>query len=640
MLAVQLGTNSFLQDDDSGAQRPVGSGQTATLRVGQHLHLTLSGGIKKRYTLNNTVASIMSRTQPADGSHKRVHAANQAGSAVTAANEDPFGWSMDHYPADKKARVRLADNGGGGSGSGSSKATPDGNQSDAFFTPPAPVDMRQYKQSTLSFSPLSGSTVSSSPSSELHFTPSLPAFHHLAFPCLALNVAAAHSLAVIRISFTAIAAFLATHTAPMLRLFLCENDDSAYLALKSSLDAADEFASQLASDSRFSLLHASVASLQHSAHSSQSVVNSTDWRWSSAGDKKRRAIDCACNEQLTRLTRASLPFGKTAGREGQVHCVPLTQPCPLTDAGVRQVIQVVTPELKGAASTEEDSTAGSPVEDEKQDATGKLSDEYSGKLTKAYQQLFDTWYSQLSLPKHHVRAAPQRSPRTAHSPRSDASSLRPSQSDALLPDNFSTSATPLPPYSTTRSAPPPSAGGGWHNALRVYLQHPRPMSVQSAVYCEDRSYLAIYDAYPKSRCHLLLLAKSHLPHLASVADCTADTLYLLHDMKQRSEHIVAAVMQQMQASSSRRLELWVGFHAIPSLQPLHCHILTSDLSTNHMKHKKVYRHSTLLAAKAVGTALAFPYSHSSHVCAALCVCRVPFSTTTRSPRLSLSGWTT
>ena len=603
----------LVDDYSGGGQRQVGQGQTATLRVGQHLYLTLSGHKTKRYTLNNTVAPIMSRTQHAvpaaaeaatqrgGGLHKRSHgdAVQAVGSERDAASGgDPFGWSLADYPADKRARIRMADNGGGSGGGigGSGKATPDGKQSDGLLTPPAPVDMRQYKQTALSFSPLSADTLSASPHSALpSFSPSSPGFYHLAFPCLALNITHTQFGAIIRLCVSAVASFLVTHTAPMLRLLLCENDDGAYLAIKRYVDTADDDSVvQLRADTRFTVAHASVAALGQSSDVSQSVVNSTDWKWSSAGDKKRRAIDTACNHQLTQLTLASLPFGKTAGREGQVQCVPLTQHCPLMAAGVRQVIQVITPELKAAASRTEESVAGGALNElhEKHDESDKLSDEYASKLLKVYQKLFDTWYVLLKLPKHYTRPAQQRSPRSALFSRPDPSQLRPSQSDALLPDNFSTSSTPLPRYSPTRSTPLPAMDGGWNNALRVYLQHPRPASVQSSVYCEDRSYLCIYDGYPKSRCHLLLHAKSHLPQLSSIAAVTAETLYVLHDMQQRADHIVAALMQQLQANSSRRLEFWVGFHALPSLQPLHCHIITSDLSTVHMKYKKVRQQLT------------------------------------------------
>ena len=577
--------------------------------MGQHLFLTLSGHKTKRYTLNNTVTSVMSRERPtaaapqrAEGAHKRAHPTNEDGSAGKAVSEgwptgdaeDPFGWSLNNYPADKRARIRMAETGGGGSGSGGSgagsgRATVDGKQSNVFFTPPAPVNMRQYKQTTLSFSAsLSADSPSSSPSASLNFSASSPGFYHLAFPCLALNIANAQSTAVIRICISAIASFLLVHTGPMLRLLLCESDDGACMAIKRHLDSADdESAVQLRGDTRFSLLHASVAALEQSSNVSQSVVNSTDWKWSSAGDKKRRAIDAACNQQLTQLTLASLPPGKSAGCEGQVHCVPLTHLCPLTQAGVRQVIQVVTPELTAAASKQTMTGAVEQlVDEEHDDVDDHLSDEYTNKLLSTYRKMFDAWYTLLRLPKHHVRPTPQRSSHKSQSPRPAPSARRPSQSDALLPDNFSTSSSLPPSYSTTRSSPPPAVDGGWHNALRVYLQHPRPMSIQSSVYCEDRSYVVIYDAYPKSRCHLLLLAKSHMPQLPSIAAITADTLYVLHDMQQRTEYIVASLMQQMQANSSRRLEFWVGFHALPSLQPLHCHILTSDLSTVHMKHKK------------------------------------------------------
>ena len=604
---MQLGANYLLLDVSTGSgQRQVGRGESTTLRVGQHLFLTLSGHKTKRYTLNNTVAPVMSRQQPAavaaappraDGAHKRVYAMNENGSAektasgerITAGGEDPYGWSLNNYPADKRARIRLAEVGGGSGGSG--KATAD-EKPENLFTPPARVDMRQYKQTTLSFSLLSAddSSSSSSPSASLGLDPSSAGFYHIAFPCLALNTANSQSTALIRTGVDAIASFLLTHTAPMLRLLLCEGDDGAYFAIKRHLDTVEEdSAVQLRGDSRFKAVHASVAALDQSRDVSQSIVNSTDWKWSSAGDKKRRAIDAACNHQLTQLTLASLPPGKTAGREGQVQCVPLTQPCPLTEVGVRQVIQVITPELTMAASRAEETLAGHATEQSEppDDVEDKPSDEDINKLLDAYQKLFHAWYSQLKLPKHYVRPAPQQSPRKASSPWPAASTLRPSQSDALLPDNFATASTPLPPYSAGRTTAPPVVNGGWHTALRGYLQHPRPTSVQSSVYCEDRSYLVIYDAYPKSRCHLLMLAKSHLPQLSSIAAVTSDTLYLLHDMQQRADSIVAAVMQQMQANSSRRLECWIGFHALPSLQPLHCHLLTSDLSTVHMKHKKV-----------------------------------------------------
>lgn len=83
--------------------------------------------------------------------------------------------------------------------------------------------------------------------------------------------------------------------------------------------------------------------------------------------------------------------------------------------------------------------------------------------------------------------------------------------------------------------PPVSNGPNWKNALvRIVsdIEHNR-----SSIFAETDSLLIVYDAYPKSNIHLLILPKTIAgPH--NVSQLTKEHLPILKDMDQVANQLV------------------------------------------------------------------------------------------------------
>ena len=160
-------------------------------------------------------------------------------------------------------------------------------------------------------------------------------------------------------------------------------------------------------------------------------------------------------------------------------------------------------------------------------------------------------------------------------------------------------------------------GGKWQDALQVYLKEdddkgksPLPPSLQDNVYYQDENCVVIYDGYPKARMHLLLLhrglekistteRRQNSGKIRSIADlrrelhypqiqkCHATTRKLIH-------HLTTEYHNLYQDSTSvEQSELFrMGYHAVPSMDDLHLHIISTDLDSPCLKNKKHYNSFT------------------------------------------------
>ena len=138
-----------------------------------------------------------------------------------------------------------------------------------------------------------------------------------------------------------------------------------------------------------------------------------------------------------------------------------------------------------------------------------------------------------------------------------------------------------------RSAPsppqrPPAASAGFKlDALQRIAASP---ASATGVLSYDAHLVVVRDAYPKAAFHALLVARDK--GLKTVADLTAAHLPLLRAMAERAVAVVAGARQA--APSLAATPFWLGFHALPSLEPLHLHILSGDLVAPALKTRKHY----------------------------------------------------
>ncbi|EKM76481.1 hypothetical protein AGABI1DRAFT_122637 [Agaricus bisporus var. burnettii JB137-S8] len=154
--------------------------------------------------------------------------------------------------------------------------------------------------------------------------------------------------------------------------------------------------------------------------------------------------------------------------------------------------------------------------------------------------------------------------------------------------------------------------------LRTYaLKDPLTLPA-SILFCHSDRNMTIYDAYPKSMFHFLVLprASSTSNKLASpetgggvvsqkrlpLASDLSSLRTLLNSKnvdKQGAKDILTSMKDEgmkMKNEIEREMEkrygfvwdVWMGFHGAPSMEHLHMHVISSDLVSEKLKHKKHY----------------------------------------------------
>jgi hypothetical protein len=141
-------------------------------------------------------------------------------------------------------------------------------------------------------------------------------------------------------------------------------------------------------------------------------------------------------------------------------------------------------------------------------------------------------------------------------------------------------------------------GNGYvFSALQRYLNNPEQLLARSTatndndlivLYC-DSQCIIVPDKYPKSRYHILVLARDQ--RLQGPLDLTTADSVLVQHMKN-----VGLRWARDHVSSSTDLagatEFSVGFHSVPSLRQLHLHVLTKDYDSPSLKKKVHYNSFT------------------------------------------------
>ncbi|KAL2190359.1 HIT-like protein [Thermothelomyces heterothallicus CBS 203.75] len=154
--------------------------------------------------------------------------------------------------------------------------------------------------------------------------------------------------------------------------------------------------------------------------------------------------------------------------------------------------------------------------------------------------------------------------------------------------------------------------GVWRGALIEYIEHPERFPDKVLRVTADT--VLIKDAFPKATVHLLLLPRSPAHYLVHPHDAFADPAFLA---TMRGEAAVAAELAA--AELARRLgsfsasnrardeavsrgvapdqlppgrdysrDVRVGTHAHPSMAHLHVHIISRDMRSEKLKHRKHY----------------------------------------------------
>ncbi|KAF4608416.1 GTPase activating protein [Pleurotus pulmonarius] len=116
------------------------------------------------------------------------------------------------------------------------------------------------------------------------------------------------------------------------------------------------------------------------------------------------------------------------------------------------------------------------------------------------------------------------------------------------------------------------------------------------LFSHDDHHLVVFDAFPKGIFHFLLLPRvqepfstADLSNLRSLLKCDRDSVKAtLEQWKEDAKVVVKDIEDEMVSRYGFKWDIWVGFHAVPSMEHIHLHIVSSDLCSEKLKHKKHY----------------------------------------------------
>lgn len=114
----------------------------------------------------------------------------------------------------------------------------------------------------------------------------------------------------------------------------------------------------------------------------------------------------------------------------------------------------------------------------------------------------------------------------------------------------------------------------WRNALRQFAIQQNPEKIPNSIrFAHDETSLTIFDAYPKSLFHFLVLLRptSSLP-IQALDDLRSllnhdksQAKTVLEDLKVTADGIRKQIEDEMIKRYGFKWEIWTGFHAVPSM---------------------------------------------------------------------------
>jgi aprataxin len=142
------------------------------------------------------------------------------------------------------------------------------------------------------------------------------------------------------------------------------------------------------------------------------------------------------------------------------------------------------------------------------------------------------------------------------------------------------------------------AYGDRRNALREYLDDP---ANHSSVLGYNDDFVVIRDLYPKSTVHLLILPRDQVKQRQRMSEACYDADFFT---KLKSEAVKWRTLAgkelarqllsttDVTSESSWNTEIKVGVHSAPSMNHLHIHVLSRDMRSPYLRHKKHYNSFT------------------------------------------------
>jgi len=136
-------------------------------------------------------------------------------------------------------------------------------------------------------------------------------------------------------------------------------------------------------------------------------------------------------------------------------------------------------------------------------------------------------------------------------------------------------------YLPNSSRTPQPLGPGFQEVLRNIVKRvKRGDKVPEMVY-EDAECIAIYDAFPKAKFHLLVLPKVFI----ELNDLKKPHLDLLRHLHRVALHLIEGIRAESNSSSASE-PFRAGYHSVPSIKQLHLHVISADFDSPRLKDKK------------------------------------------------------
>ena len=132
----------------------------------------------------------------------------------------------------------------------------------------------------------------------------------------------------------------------------------------------------------------------------------------------------------------------------------------------------------------------------------------------------------------------------------------------------------LPAY----ACPPKPAAPAGLSALQELALSARPDPRK--VLLTTRDFVVAYDAYPKARCHLLILPRTRID---SPVQLTRAHVPMMRAMARLAAWLAPALRTRLLPGLA---PLVAGFHSVPSMRQLHLHLISIDFQAEALKHKK------------------------------------------------------
>ncbi|KDR81553.1 hypothetical protein GALMADRAFT_59127 [Galerina marginata CBS 339.88] len=133
--------------------------------------------------------------------------------------------------------------------------------------------------------------------------------------------------------------------------------------------------------------------------------------------------------------------------------------------------------------------------------------------------------------------------------------------------------------------------------LRTYAQSAPEALPASILFKHSSKNLTVFDAFPKSMFHFLILPRIREPKLDATTLSSLRALIITD--KELAKDVITALAEEAKAVKKEiqdemvnrygfKWDVWTGFHGTPSMEHIHLHVLSADLCSEKMKNKKHY----------------------------------------------------